>query len=207
MAHPHFKGNLIEAGNAHLNGLGNLDFAVSWEMASHETVKHLELSGLNSMPVPLSLKVRLEINNSKPFTHYSYLLCFSWQNVKGMFLLKCQELEQYQTLGQAKQIPADKVIQDEDEKVRPFFKRTVQELAAKVFAMLGLNQAVVTVEPELHSVLIQGPGGVFSAEWKAPENPSILFHLIYHQLTVLMSLFFKICRHIWCDVGPSSSRS
>ena len=191
MAHPHFKGNLIEAVNAHLNGLGNLDFAVGWEMASHETVKHLQLSGLNSMPVPLSLKVRLEIYNSKPFTHYSYHLCISWQNVKGMFSFKCQELEQYKALGQAKQIPADKVIQDEDEKVSPFFKGTVQELAAKALAMLGLNQAAINVEPELHSVLIQGLGGVLSTEWKAPENPSILFHLIYHQLFILMSLFFK----------------
>lgn len=91
-----------------------------------------------------------------------------------MFSFQCQEVEEYKykVEGQAKQIPADKVIQDEFDKVRPFFKETVQELAEKALAMLGLNQAAVTVEAELHSVLIQGPGGVLSTDWKAPENPS-----------------------------------
>lgn len=69
MAHPHFKGNLKEAVSEHLNGLGNLDFAVAWEMASHETVKHMQFSGLNSISVPLSLKVRFVIFILNHFIH------------------------------------------------------------------------------------------------------------------------------------------
>jgi hypothetical protein len=60
MAHPHFKGNLKKAISEHLN-LENHEFAVSWEMTGHKTIKQLHLSGLNSMPVPLSLKVRFVI--------------------------------------------------------------------------------------------------------------------------------------------------
>jgi hypothetical protein len=112
-----------------------------------------------------------------------------------MSSLKCEELlpnDSYEVQGQAQQIPADKVIQDGDDKlVRSFFKVTVPELATKALSMLGgLNQAAVTVEPELHLILIQGPGGRLSTKWKAPENPSISYLLINLKLLILISFYY-----------------
>jgi hypothetical protein len=74
MAHPHFKGNLKKAISEHLN-LENHDFAVSWEMTCHETIKQLHLSGLNSMPVPLSLKVRFVIRLICELLVHLFMLC------------------------------------------------------------------------------------------------------------------------------------